>query len=56
MTTENSKIEAIGAYQSETPTGWTAYDAQGFTSPVDAKTAARLEAERFERIRAKSAA
>ncbi|WP_420415890.1 hypothetical protein [Marinovum algicola] len=42
---------AIGAYASETPSGWTAYDKFGCTWPADQKEAEALEAARETRVK-----
>lgn len=39
----------IGAYATEQPDGWSAYDAYGRTWKVDEETAAQLETERANR-------
>ena len=42
---------AIGAYASETQSGWTAYDKFGRTWPIDQKEADTLEAARETRAK-----
>ncbi len=43
----------LGAYATETSTGWTAYDALGCTWPVGPEEAQRLETGREARLTAR---